>query len=290
MLSRVLVTGASGLLGGVVVQALRRAGHDVVTHGRVAGDVVGDLSDVHAAGAVLDSARPDVVVNLVALTDVDDCERAPQRAFLSNVRVVENIVAWLGSGSAGSHLVQISTDQVYDGTGGHNESDVTLTNHYAVSKYAGELAAARTSHTVLRTNFFGPSGTGSRASWSDWLIRSLTSGADVTVFEDVEFSPLSMTTLAEVIAYAVEHAPQGIFNAGASTGMSKADFAYALAGALGLPTKTMRRGTSADVSLLAYRPKGMVMDSSRLGRTCGIALPSLTDEISTVTAQYASHA
>src|SRR5256885_13003403 len=79
---------------------------------------------------------PDVVVNLAGLTDVDECERKPQLAYLTNVRIVENLGQWIRDGGNKSYLVQVSTDQVYDGPGPHKEHDVTLGNYYGFSKYA----------------------------------------------------------------------------------------------------------------------------------------------------------
>ncbi|MFK5108567.1 hypothetical protein ACI394_28930, partial [Klebsiella pneumoniae] len=85
----------------------------------------------------------------------------------------------------------------------HAERDVTITNYYAFSKYAGELAAAAVDGVNLRTNFYGPSHCEGRASFSDWLIRSFRQSSPITVFEDVYFSPLSITRLCSAIGAVV---------------------------------------------------------------------------------------
>ena len=154
-LKRVLVTGAQGLLGSTLVPHLQACGHEVFRHGRKGDiDVGADLIDVGQVNAALDQVAPEVVINLAALTDVDECERSPKLAYLSNVLIVENLVKWIQNNGNTCHLVQLSTDQVYDGLGPHMESDITLTNYYGFSKYAGELAAATVPSTILRTNFF----------------------------------------------------------------------------------------------------------------------------------------
>src|SRR5512141_813135 len=131
-MARILVTGARGLLGSTLVPFLSSRGHDVVCHARSQeADLRGDLSDASQVRAVLGRARPETVINLVALTNVDECERDPQAAYLANVRIVENLVAAIGTGSNAPHLVQISTDQLYDGPGPHQESAITLRNYYA---------------------------------------------------------------------------------------------------------------------------------------------------------------
>jgi dTDP-4-dehydrorhamnose reductase len=277
---RVVVLGASGLLGTSLVPYLRGRGLTVIRHGRSGdADVLADLSSQSSAAEALESAKPDVVVNLAGMTNVDECERRPQQAYLANVRVLENVARWIGERGKRTHLVHISTDQLYDGKGPHREESVTLANYYAFSKYAGELAAANVPSTIARTNFFGPSERSGRSSLSDWLVKSFRDRTSVTVFNDVLFSPLSIATLSRVIADIIDKRPIGIFNVGSRAGMSKADFAFALADAVGLPTDTMRRGRSSDVKLTAYRPKDMRMDPSRFEAAMGTPMPELQDEI-----------
>ena len=288
-MARILVTGAHGLLGSTLVPYLRIRGHDVVCHARSKeADLRGDLSDAHQVRAMLDEARPETVINLVALTNVDECERDPQSAYLANVRIVENLVAEIGTSSNAPHLVQISTDQLYDGPGPHKESAITLRNYYAFSKYAGELAAGRIASTVLRTNFFGPSRSPARTSLSDWLVKSLAEGGAITVYEDVRFSPLSLDTLGRMVELVVVNRPPGIYNLGSREGMSKAEFAFVLAEVLNLSTRNVQPGTSERIGALARRPKDMCLDSTRFERQFGLELPTLRTELQSMKEAYAN--
>ena len=244
-------------MGSRLIPHLLTSGHEVIRHSRKGNvEMCTDLTDTVQATAALDDAAPEIIVNLAACTSVDECERNPQLAYLANVRIVENLVTWMRKRRGNCHLVHISTDQVYDDVGSHKEENVTLTNYYGFSKYAGELVAASVSSTILRTNFFGPSQCQGRLSLSDWLVQSLTKGDPITVFEDVRFSPLSLQRLVELVELVSVNRQQGIFNLGSKDGMSKADFAFILAEVLGLPTGTMIRGTSAQLKFFAYRPKG----------------------------------
>ena len=289
-MTRILVTGARGLLGSTLVPYLRARGHDVACCSRTGTDVLADLTDATQASAALDRVAPEVIVNLAAHTDVDECERNPQLAYLANVRIVENLTKWMRESGGSAHLVQLSTDQVYNGPGPHKEDDVTLTNCYGFSKYAGELAAAAVPSTILRTNFFGRSERAGRTSLSDWLLRSLVRGDAITVFDDVRFSPVSLKRLAEMLEFAVVQRRQGVFNLGSREGMSKADFAFAFAEALRLSTETMRRGRSDQAALSARRPTDMCMDSSLFEDVFGVGLPTLREEIHFTKADYAREA
>lgn len=268
------------MLGSELVPLLRASGHQVVVHARESGaDVHADLSDAAQCAAMLDRVAPQTIVNLAALTNVDACERDPQRTYLSNVRPVENLAEWMRRGEYRCHLVHISTDQVYDGTGPHDEASVTLRNYYAFSKYAGDLAAPSAHSTVLRTNFFGPSRSAKRRSFSDWLIGALSTGQAINVFEDVLFSPLTLSRVAAEIERVVARPLPGIFNLGSREGMSKADFAFALAEVLGLPVTSMRRADVESARLGVRRPNDMRMDCRRYEAAFGIELPTLRQEI-----------
>jgi len=263
----------------------------VLCHSRAReADVHGDLSDAEQASRTLNDLAPDVVVNLAALTDVDECERKPQLAYLTNVRIVENLGRWIRDSGNKSYLVQLSTDQVYDGPGPHKEHDVTLGNYYGFSKYAAELAATVASGIVLRTNFFGPSHCPGRRSLTDWLLQSLIQQRAITAFNDIRFSPLSIERLVDLLGAIVARRRQGIFNLGSRNGMSKAEFAYMFAAVMGVPTTCMTSGTSDRMKLVAYRPKDMRMDSSSFEDAFGVALPTLQEEIHSMKRAYAYEA
>jgi dTDP-4-dehydrorhamnose reductase len=287
-LEKILVLGASGMLGTSLVQLLQSRGHLVELQSRgLAGTNQADMARDGEAGALLDRVRPNVIVNLIGLTNVDQCEVQPHQAYLANVRTVENVVKWAKAAKVPVYLVHLSTDQVYDGPGPHNEEMVSLTNYYGFSKYAGELTAKALSSAILRSNFFGRSRRAGRASLSDWLVNSVRSGQPISVFNDVLFTPLSLTTLAEMIELVIRKKPVGLFNVGSHGGMSKADFAFSLAEAMGLPTSGMTRTTTDQVIFLkAYRPKDMRMDSSRFEAELHIELPTLKQEIQRAAKDY----
>ncbi len=287
-MNKILITGATGLLGSRLTPHLKKCGYEIVTHARTAhADFMFDLSNQAKCFELLTQIKPDVVINLVGMTNVERCQDQLNEAYLANTRAVENLAHWILVSGADCHLVQISTDQVYDGHGLHTEGAVTLTNNYAFSKYAGELAAVRVSSTILRTNFVGRSRLSHRESLTDWVFNSLKAAKNVQVLNDVFFSPLSIAKLIEMIALVVERKPVGIYNLGSHNGMSKADFNFAFAQRLNLPTITMTRIEANQASFLkAYRPKDMRMDSSKFENTLGVKLPNLTDLVEQLAEEY----
>ena len=288
-MANVLVTGATGLLGTSLIPYLRSRQHRVIGVGNSRDcDLNLDLTSPEQIMLNLCNCKPDVIVNLAALTNVDECEANPQLAYLLNVKIVENLRAWVYQFSSPCHFIQISTDQLYDGAGPHTEAEKTIHNYYSMSKLAGELAALTMPSTILRTNFVGRSACASRSSFTDWLHKALLHQNHVNVFSDVLFSPLSISTLCASIDQCITHRPHGIFNLGSRNGMSKAEFAMQFAMAVKLPTDNLKVAKLSQASLLAKRPLDMRMDSSLYESELCLQLPSLLNEIQAVSKDYAS--
>jgi dTDP-4-dehydrorhamnose reductase len=287
-MKKILVTGSTGLLGTALVLFLKKSGYKIVTNARAGGaDFLVDLADNEKSYEMLSKIKPDLIINLASFTNVELCQEMCNIAYLANSRVVENLTDWIIKTSADCHLIQVSTDHVYDSPELHIEGKVNLTNTYAFSKYAGELVASRVPTTILRTNFIGRSKVTHRESFSDWVYTSLTNGKEIQVLDDVYFSPLSINTLVEMIQLVIERKPVGIFNLGSHNGMSKADFSFFFAECLDLPTHTMSRIEALQATFIkTYRPKDMRMNCSKFENTIGVKLPQLHDEIIRVAKDY----
>lgn len=271
------------MLGGTLVPILSAAGYEVVRHGRTPLpeyiDVHADLSDPQQALTLFKSVEPQAIVNLAALSNVDRCESEPQEAYLNNVLTAAN-VARAARAAPAIHVIHVSTDQVYDGPGPHSEADVVIRNSYGQTKRAAELVMESCHATILRTNFFGPSQIAHRRSLSDWIIESLEQGRGIPVFTDVFFSPLTMDSLSRTVSEILATRPIGILNVGSRDGMSKADFAFAVADAQGLPTSLLNRVPSETVAAgRARRPKDMRMCVAAIERALGRPMPTLAAEI-----------
>ena len=285
---KILILGAGGLLGGTLRPYLELSGFDIITSGR-SGDVEYevDFSSFEYATEFLNKVKPEIIINLIGLVDVDYCEINPNESYLSNILVVENIVGWVEEGHYKCHLIHISTDQLYNDVKTNKEEKVVLMNYYSFSKYSGELVAKRIDSTILRTNFFGRCNVPGKGSFTDWLYNSLVNNNEIKVFKDVYFSPLSMLTLSKMIKIVIRKKPIGVFNLGSKTGLSKADFSFQFANELGFSSDSMTPVFINDVRFIkAKRPNNMQMDSSKFEEILNVKLPSLESEIKRVAKEY----
>jgi len=276
-MTRVLVTGATGLLGPYLADAWCRLGEVVTTSCR-GGDRPCDLTDETAVARLVGDVDPDVIVHAAALTDVDACERNPEMADALNRGTVQHLAQNL---SGSSSIVLVSTDQVYpDSAGPHVEDDIGPVNVYGATKRSGELVALSSDRSlVVRTNFFGASRSAGRRSLSDFVADSLARGDRITLFEDVLFSPLHVATVSEVTVELARLGVTGVVNVGSSDGGSKLEFGLAVAAHLALDTATVTAGRSSDVPGRAPRPKDLRMAVGQVEGALQSTMPRLRDEV-----------
>jgi dTDP-4-dehydrorhamnose reductase len=162
---KILVTGAGGMLGADVCEALSERDHVIVKTGRVdrPGFVALDISDTRQTVEALLLHRPDAVIHCAAWTDVDGAERTPEPAYRVNALGSWNLA--YAAAQIDALLVAVSTDFVFDGTlrRPYNEFDaVNPLGAYGASKEAGERLIRETlpgRHVIARTSWlFGVHG------------------------------------------------------------------------------------------------------------------------------------
>ncbi len=274
---RALVFGSYGLLGPYILRALGSIA-DVHPVGHRSGAQRCDITDASSVLGIVDSLKPDLVVNCAAMTNVDACEAEPDAAIRHNAESVRNIVSALGGSSIFIHL---STDQVYPDTEGpHQEVETGPVNTYGRSKLQGEFFAAEHPNSlILRANFFGPSQTAGRTSLSDWVVDNLAGQKPIRLFSDSLFSPLHIETLADTTLELAGKGARGTFNLGSREGCSKAEFAFKIADHLGLSTHNTTVSPSREDPTRAPRPRDMRMSVEKIEAQLGRKMPALSEEI-----------
>ncbi len=182
-MNRLLVTGASGLLG--INLALRESAYRDVTGIVHSQNLTGlpfpvrsiDLTGKDSIDRMLDEIQPEAVIHCAALANIDACENQPEQAALINSRVPGVLAAACQNRSI--RLVHLSTDAVFDGVcGNYLETDSPHPlSVYARTKLEGELAVleANPQAVVARVNFYGWSLT-ENAVWLNSFITNFQPG------------------------------------------------------------------------------------------------------------------
>lgn len=114
---RILVTGASGLLGRAIVKILKEGEWNVVgvAFSRVdSGLIKCDLRNQESVSALIEKEKPDVIIHAAAERFPDVVENKYEETCLLNVKASGHIASL--AKHCGSKLIHISTDYVFDGT------------------------------------------------------------------------------------------------------------------------------------------------------------------------------
>ncbi|MBN2556286.1 MAG: SDR family oxidoreductase [Anaerolineales bacterium] len=280
---RILITGASGLLGANLTLEALDAGHDVVAvcnhHPLMQAGIEAccvDLAEQGAAEDLILKKKPEVVIHCAAATNVDACEREPEMAQRLNADMTRDVAR--ASRSAGSYMIHISTDAVFDGVkGNYSEDDApNPINVYAASKLAAEVmvAAEHPGAAIVRTNLFGWNAQ-NKMSLSEWFLDRLQGDGPVPGFLDVWFSPILVNDLARVLFQVADRRLKGVYHIGGRDCISKYGFGREVATVFGLPADKLEPVSVDDVALRAQRSKKLCLQVRRIKEALQLEMPSV---------------
>ena len=285
-MNKILILGAYGYLGQYLSIYLSKK-YTIVRQGRKKNSELSFNPTVYEEFYKnISMVKPNIIINLIAETNVDRCEINKYHAKKINTTVVQNLSNIIEKINEEIYLIQISTDQVYSGIGPHLENKVKPLNEYARSKLKGEKYAENVPSAIIRTNFIGKNKLLNKKSLSDWIISSLQNKKKISVFNDVLFNPLHISTLCSEIDRVIIKKFNGIINLGAKDPISKAKFALQLSNLLDYDENLLSFISSNDKNFRAVRSKNMFMNVDKYESAFKVNLPNISDEIIKTANQY----
>ncbi len=288
-MKKVLITGASGLLGEEAVRVFRAKNYDVIALYNnnpqlLQDDVVKihcDISNASEVSALQDKIKDaDLILHCAAITNIKLCEENKELCYRVNVLGTKNICDFATTNNI--PLVYISTSSVFDGKVGNykEEDEAKPINYYNESKLEGEKQVLKyTKGIVVRTTPIGiHKGQRSQASFLEWLVDSFKNNLDINLFTDVKINPLTTTTLSNLLSEIPSRMSNGIINLGSQDNVSKAE--------IGLEVKKFFPNYTGKVTLMAMtsldekidRPKEMWLNVNKaleLGFELPFSIPDL---------------
>ncbi len=291
---RILVTGASGLLGlnlSLLMHTAREIiGVDRSQLGAVPFRLVNaDLLDPGAVDRILGMTRPEAVIHCAALANLEACEENPVEAERLNA----DLPAELATSCArnGIRLVHLSTDSVFDGTKEGIYTEVDLPNPpgvYSATKLKGEqnVLSAYPEAIVARVNFFGWS-LGGRRSLSEFFYNHLSAGEPCNGFIDIWFCPLFVGDLAETLVRMLEKGLSGLYHVVGSEALTKYDFGLRIARQFGFEESLVNPISVEDSNLIARRSHNLRLSVHKLSTDLGQEIPGVSTGIAKFYTQFA---
>jgi dTDP-4-dehydrorhamnose reductase len=284
---KIIVIGYSGFFGSYLCNFFSNKNIEFIKVGRRPNaDCVVEINNILEITKLLNYLKPDYIINLAAATNVDECQSNVKISFKTNTLIPFVISSAIkNSKNDLTHFLHLSTDQVYSGEGNHIEDEVAPVNIYGLSKLEGEMSISNKNSCILRTNFFGKSLI-DKESYTDWIVNSLKFQKKITIYDDVKFNALHVSTLCDLIVKFLIINLKGTFNIGCTNSISKSDFALKLASEIGLSHHSASRGFIVDNKNLANRPKDMSMNIRKIETKLNIKMPFIDEEINKCAKDY----
>src|SRR5712692_1743291 len=250
---RIIITGAEGQLGRDLLSELGTE-HDC--RGMTRPD--GDITDYSAVARIFNTLRPDLVIHCAAYTDVDGCERDPDRAYRVNAAGAWNVAA--AAHACHAAVAVLSTDFVFDGAQREPYTEFDATHplsHYGASKRSGEQAAmaANPRTYVIRTQWlYGVYG----RNFPYAILRAAQRGEEKVVADQVG-APTYSPDLARMIGQIIATPRYGIYHANNAGSCSWYEFAVELYRLAGLDPSILRPIPSSESPSPTRRPAYSVL-------------------------------
>jgi len=274
-MTKILLTGANGLLGQALVDSLNEDFELLATGIEqefslkhiICEYQCFDITDSSRTKDIFLGFQPDIVINTASLTDVDDCEVNKNLCWNVNVKGVENLAR-----AAKKHmtlLIHLSTDYVFDGEEGpyNEEARPNPLGYYAKSKLASENMCRMTGipYAIVRTSVLFGLGKDIKENFFLWLYNKLKNNDKVNIVTDQYNTPTLVDDLAIGIKQLIQKSAYGVYNLSGAEFLSRYDFARLLANAAGFSSELIHPVTTDFLMQNAPRPvkAGLTIDKAK---------------------------
>jgi dTDP-4-dehydrorhamnose reductase len=223
---KILITGATGTLGGAFARIAEHRGLPFCLTTREELDITDDAS----IAAAIERHRPWAIINTAGFVRVDDAERERDACLAINTTGVERLAR--ACADAGIRLVTFSSDLVFDGQLGraYEEFDSPQpTGVYGLSKAKAEEHVLDLSHEalVIRTSaFFGP---WDKYNFARNVLDSLARGEPVRASRNSAVSPTYVPDLCHATLDLLIDGETGIWHLANQGKLSWHEFAQTVA-------------------------------------------------------------
>ena len=268
---RILVTGASGLLG--LNLCFHLADNHTVFGALHSQELfkppfktfISDLNNNRSLESLIKKTRPDLFINCAAMANMDSCESQPEEAYRVNAEMPGALAAL--SKKKGIQFIHISTDAVFDGKMGDytEEDNPHPLSVYAKTKLEGEqiVTAEYPEAIIARVNFFGFS-LGGKRSLAEFFLNNLKANSLVNGFVDVMFCPLYVTDLVDTLMRMIDKTLKGLYHVVSPDSLSKYAFGIKIAEKFGFDKNLIQPKSVTEGGLLAARSPKLTLKIDKL--------------------------
>jgi len=283
---KLLIFGASGLLGvNFILNCYKQYNISIVINRqKIAFPSIKkykiDTNKLNQIKNLILRIKPDFIINLIALTDVENCEINKKKAYNLNY-VIPKYVAKI-SKELRIKLIHISTDHIYSSKRQYKTEKYQTdpVNYYAETKLMIEKYITNNldDFLIIRTNFFGY-GPKYRSSFSDFIINNVKKKNKIFLYDNVYFNPVYIKNLIQMILNLAQTNSTGIFNITSNNRISKYEFALLLCKLFKLDSKYILKSRLSFNLDQCKRPLEMSLSNNKISKLLNIDIGNIKKNI-----------
>lgn len=267
-----LITGASGFVGrhllarlqchSPAIDAVECSILSLYHREEIPGAMCLDLLNSVAVNSLFRSHDISGVIHLAAEARPAECEKVPERAWMTNVDATRNLLS--AASATSPFFLYLSTDMVFNGDrGNYTEKDPSDSRCvYGQTKAAAEVLVqqyAGPSCIIRPALIYGPDIV-TRTSSLGWTLRTIASGSG-HFFTDEIRTPVYIQDLVSVILEVWKRKHSGTLHVGGPETLSRYEFAMEVSDACGLPSSMVKPGTLGNDPVNGWRPRNLSLIS-----------------------------
>lgn len=248
---KIAILGGTGLLGSNLVKLYSQNKLDVRAFSRSnSNNITSEYNNLIDFKFMKDELlkyfqqwHPDIIINTVALVNLELCEKSPSLANFTNVTIAEN--SSFIANKIGSYHIHISTGHFFtEERKSHSElAPIEIMNNYARTKLAAEkkVEMLAPEGLIVRTNILGFRNNKS-LSFFEWLLASLKGHELIELYKNYYTSPIAARLLGEILLACYACKLNGIYNIASSDVISKYEFGVKVAKKFNLSITNVNAG------------------------------------------------
>lgn len=290
---RVLITGATGMLGGSLVKLWQNKYEVFATSTSGGLPFIANYKQFNLLSkdytVLIDWAKPDVIIHAAALTNGNECHEDPEKAMdvngLTSYKLAKAV-------SSKCRIIYVSSDAVFPSIL-HKAKEIDAPapeSTYGKSKELGEfyLKQYSSNYTIIRTTIVGMNQRFGKNGFAEWIINSASKKNEIQLFNDVIFNPIACTHLGTAIENTIftNKFKNQIVHISGSEYVSKYTFGLSLLSKLKVTSESIKKGSILAFNKRAKRSTDQSLDCTFYIEESKNALPNLDECVEQLVKEY----
>ncbi len=280
---KILITGASGLLGDSLMELLSKTEETIGTYFKnQAGNNLHflDITSKEEVDSFFERTLPELVIHTASIVDVDFCEENKEAARLTNIEGTRNIINACKKYS--SKLIYISSDYIFDGQENNysEESPPNPLNYYGFTKLESEkiIKESLKDYIIIRPGILYGNDENSKPSFISQVLKKLKNNEKVFVDDKIIKYPTLTSDVSEAIKKLISLNASGVYNVSGEEPITRYQWALKIAKFYKFPLENIIK---QDAQTKAKKPLNVKLDISKI-KNLGVAFSDVETGLKTV--------